>query len=434
MITLCHDDYTIGWICALPLEMAAAKAMLDEIHEGLPVQPNDHNAYTLGKIGKHNVVIACLPTGDYGTASASTVAMQLLSSFRAIRAGLLVGIGGGIPSDEVDIRLGDVVVGVPTSRTTLGGVVQYDLGKAVRDGRFERTGALNRPPQILATAVSKLQAVHQMEGSRIPSFVDEIGKKYPRMRDAYTVSYLQDRLFDARYPHVKLMNFPKSTCSKCKSTRLINRPARSNSDPVVHYGIIASGNQVVKDSHLRDRLGRGLGAYCVEMEAAGLVNNYPCLVVRGICDYADSHKNKEWQGYAAAVAAAYGKELLLMTSDSSVNRKEIPSNARLAGRGHTDRTTAYLKMREQDCLRSLQLSNIDIPRLLHKGIIETKWKEVFGIKAYNEWYTGDGGGGLIWIKGKPGSGKSTFMKHAFCRAVEELRDTGASIAGFFFNG
>ncbi|KUM57039.1 hypothetical protein ACN42_g10158 [Penicillium freii] len=82
---------------------------------------------------------------------------------------------------------------------------------------------------------------------------------------------------------------------------------------MVHYGLIASSNQVVKDSQLRDRLGRELDAYCVEMEAAGLMNNYPCLVIRGICDYADSHKNKEWQGYAATVAAAYAKEVLSVT-------------------------------------------------------------------------------------------------------------------------
>lgn len=47
------------------------------------------------------------------------------------------------------------------------------------------------------------------------------------------------------------------------------------------------------------------------MEAAGLMNDFPCLVIRGICDYADSHKNKQWQPYAAAVAAGYMKELLL---------------------------------------------------------------------------------------------------------------------------
>jgi nucleoside phosphorylase len=106
--------------------------MLDEVYDDLPVQPNDHNAYTLGKIGEHNIVIACLPSGQYGIASASTVAMQLLSSFQSVKIGLLVGIGGGIPSQKVDVRLGDVVVGLPSSSNTHGGVVQYDLGKLAR--------------------------------------------------------------------------------------------------------------------------------------------------------------------------------------------------------------------------------------------------------------------------------------------------------------
>ena len=61
----------------------------------------------------------------------------------------------------------------------------------------------------------------------------------------------------------------------------------------------------------RDRISRELGGVlCFEMEAAGLMNTFPCLVIRGICDYSDSHKNKDWQAYAAATAAAYAKELL----------------------------------------------------------------------------------------------------------------------------
>jgi nucleoside phosphorylase len=51
-------------------------------------------------------------------------------------------------------------------------------------------------------------------------------------------------------------------------------------------------------------------ALCFEMEAAGLMLDFPCVVIRGVCDYADSHKNKEWQGYAALAAVAYTKELL----------------------------------------------------------------------------------------------------------------------------
>ena len=103
-----HHDYTVAWVCALPLEMAAAKAMLDEIHPDLPTSSNDQNTYVLGKICAHNVV--SLPSGIYGTTSAATVASQMLFTFRSIRFGLMVGIAGGAPSEEVDIRLGDVVV------------------------------------------------------------------------------------------------------------------------------------------------------------------------------------------------------------------------------------------------------------------------------------------------------------------------------------
>jgi nucleoside phosphorylase len=61
---------------------------------------------------------------------------------------------------------------------------------------------------------------------------------------------------------------------------------------------------------MRDQLSKELGGVlCFEMEAAGLMNVFPCVVIRGICDYADAHKHKQWQEYAAAVAAAYAKSL-----------------------------------------------------------------------------------------------------------------------------
>ena len=90
------------------------------------------------------------------------------------------------------------------------------------------------------------------------------------------------------------------------------RPPRNDEvdDPMVHYGLIASANQVMKDALIRDRLSEEKGVLCFEMEAAGLMNHFPCLVIRGICDYSDSHKNKEWQGYAAMTAAAYAKDVL----------------------------------------------------------------------------------------------------------------------------
>src|ERR1700753_924171 len=93
-----HKDYTVGWICALPKEMAAARAMLDQEHNPLPARNKDNNIYVLGELGDHNVVIACLPSRSTGTVSAANVAQQMLSTFQSIRFGLMVGIGGGIPS------------------------------------------------------------------------------------------------------------------------------------------------------------------------------------------------------------------------------------------------------------------------------------------------------------------------------------------------
>src|SRR5271155_1157389 len=137
MITLTHDDYTVGWICALPLELAASMTMLDDKHEALAAKSGDNNSYILGSIGPHNVVMACLPSAQYGTTSAAVVASDMRRSFPKLRIRLMVGIGGGVPSDQVDIRLGDVVVGKPGLNH--GSVVRYDFGKVVAGGEFEQT-------------------------------------------------------------------------------------------------------------------------------------------------------------------------------------------------------------------------------------------------------------------------------------------------------
>src|ERR1700722_2021770 len=96
------EDYTVGWVCALPIELAAATVLLDEEHESFPYNDNDPNLYTLGRIGEHNVVLACLPAGQIGTSSAAAVAIQMQSKFASLRVSLMVGIGGGVPSAESD--------------------------------------------------------------------------------------------------------------------------------------------------------------------------------------------------------------------------------------------------------------------------------------------------------------------------------------------
>lgn len=318
-----HHDYTVGIICAISLEIAATKAMFDEIHPNLENSRTDNNTYILGKICEHNVVAACLPVGVYGTTSASIVASQMLSSFGSVRFWLMVGIGGGAPTKKHDIRLGDVVVSIPTSR--FEGVVQYDYGKTISGGRFERTGTLNKPPSFLLTAVARLRADHELKDHRTPNLLSDMLRRHPRMVPNFTHrGQGQDLLFSAEYDHVD----PSKSCEDCCNRRkLLARPLRASNNPEIHYGLIASANQVMKHGRTRNNIVKQLDVLCFEMEAAGLMDNFPCLVIRGICDYADSHKNKHWQGYAAATASAYAKELLSVVPVTS-SAEESPQTLR----------------------------------------------------------------------------------------------------------
>lgn len=306
---LSRDEYTVGWVCALPVELAAAQEMLDEEHVTPPSEAHDTNIYTCGRVGEHNVVIACLPKGQTGKSSAASVASNMQSAFRSIRFGLMVGIGGGVPSEEADIRLGDVVVSSPDK--THGGVVQYDFGKN-KPGGFERTGSLNAPPAILLNAVSILQARHMRRKGMMQEHISRIETLQGFGRGEAG----PDALFEATHDHAN-----GRTCEKCDTACLVHRPKRAQ-EVFVHYGTIASGDQVMRSAAERDRVSSvlGGGVLCFEMEAAGLMNNWPCLVIRGICDYADSHKNKRWQPYAAGVAAAYAKELLQVIPAADVTK------------------------------------------------------------------------------------------------------------------
>ncbi|KAL5357315.1 purine and uridine phosphorylase [Aspergillus floccosus] len=302
-----HDDYTVGWTCISPLETATAKLMLDKVHPPLPQLEIDPNTYVLGSIGKHNVVIATLPFDIHD--SLTPAPLRLVSTFPAIRCIFSVGIGGGIPSSDADIRLGDIVVSHPTDRSP-GGVIQYDLGRVPGE-----IATLDRPPEFLLAALATLRAHHSQEDSQVAEFVPDIGT------DEFQRPASEDCLFQAGYVHIRPDDRVLSdTCINCDRSELVLRPKRDNEGPVVHYGLIVSTNQVLKDSKTRDRLAHDLGAYCIKLEAAEPMDGAPCLVIRGISDYADSHKNKAWQKYAAAVAAAYAKELLLVIPTRQIHQ------------------------------------------------------------------------------------------------------------------
>ena len=322
------NGYTIGWICAIHTEYVAAQAFLDEEHDRPEkLSPSDSNDYTLGEICGHNVVIAVLPDGEYGISSAASVARDMLHSFPNIRIGLMVGIGGGVPSLKHDIRLGDIVVCASSSRDRKGCILQYDFGKTVQGQSFCPIGFLNQPPTILRTAVSGLRAQYERKGHQLKEAISAVLEKNKKMRQKYQQPDIEsDRLYQSEVVHPP---DSKASCAKtCGITKLIPRLNRTEDEdaPMVHYGLIASGDKLMKDAQIRDKLANEKEVLCFEMEAAGLMNHFPCLVIRGICDYSDSHKNKEWQGYAAIAAAAYTKDLLQRIVPSKVETESKISN------------------------------------------------------------------------------------------------------------
>lgn len=300
-----HSSYTVGILCALPLELLAVRALLDTKHQSLKYIRGDSNTYALGTMSDHMVVAACLPSGEYGTNAAADSASNMKRTFPNIEFCLLVGIGGGAPTYESDIRLGDVVVSLPTTRYP--GVIQYDRGKEIEGNTFELTGSLHPPPRCLMTAISSLRSNPDLPSNALQSSIEEVTRRVPEPLASKYQHPGQDQDW-----------LQKAICVACqrqgecpnRDSHLYERAHRSTSQPEIHYGLIASGNRVLKDASIRDRWAQEYGILCFEMEAAGVMNTFPCLVIRGICDYADSYKDKRWQHYAAATAAAYAKLLL----------------------------------------------------------------------------------------------------------------------------
>ncbi|KAL7755657.1 hypothetical protein ACKLNR_014184 [Fusarium oxysporum f. sp. zingiberi] len=413
---LSHDDYKVGWICPLEVEQIAALEMLDEEHDRLPQPSTDRNVYTLGSIAGHNVVIAGLPQAD--SKAAAQVVTQMRTTFPNLKFGLLVGIGGGVPvkTDNGMIRLGDVVVSKPAAGHS--GAVQYDQGRA-KDGHFERTGALAPPPDVLLNAAQDLAA--RRARSRTDPVKENIKKIDTTIEGLRRFKYpgpKLDHLYEADYIHLK----PGVSCDECKCdpARRIPRAADDeDNEPsvVVHRGNIACGELVVKDALLRDRLAREYGLICFETEAAGALGAFPCMVIRGISDYADTHKNDQWHGYAAAVAAAYGRQLFFHMPVDQVRRNVSEPAERLR---QDDRCLGDLRSTDphDDKTRIEQTKG---------GLLEDSYRWILNNADFQQWRD-DEQSRLLWIKGDPGKGKTMLL----CGIINELKKQTTKLLSYFF--
>ncbi|KAF7173474.1 hypothetical protein CNMCM6106_007558 [Aspergillus hiratsukae] len=438
------EQYTVGWICALETEYVAARAFLDKKHDRPEtLSPNDNNHYTLGEIGGHQVVIAVLPDGEYGTSSAAGVARDMLHSFPNIRFGLMVGIGGGVPTKR-DIRLGDVVVS--SSRNGRGGLLQYDFGKELQGQEFHRTGFLNQPPPILRAAVSGLQAQYEEEGHRLKESIQTVLETNKRLKRKYTRPPPEtDRLYESQFTHVP--DSEASCAELCDDSKTIFRPERTDDedDPAIHYGLIASGNKVIKDAIFRDKLAAEKDVLCFEMEAAGLMNHFPCLVIRGVCDYADSHKSKEWQGYAAMVAAAYARDLLYQIVPQRVKaeRKACEVLDGIQNQLHNvSRNVDNIHSITSGSAREINAmaQSIDLKELPvadgaefetymdqhEEECLPGTRKEL--LLNIEEWAVSSEGKCIFWLNGLAGTGKSTISR----TVAKSFKERGLLAASFFF--
>lgn len=310
-------DYTVGWICAKLFEYAAAKVFLDKEHpEPEAVAKNDGNNYTVGEMGKHMVVIATLPDGDTGNSSVAAVARNMLHSFPNVRFGLLVGVGGGVPNQHNDIRLGDVVVSSPGDQ--YGGVIQYDFGRTIQTQDFQPTGYLNNPPYVLRTAVTRIRGDHEIHGHTIEDTINGILTRNSKMRETYK---RPDAGSDPLFQHRIERRRKDGTSHALRPAEQDKRPG-VDGNIAIHYGLIASASDPMVDEEIRDKLASKMKILCFETGAAGLMNHFPCIVIRGVGDYADSTSIKAWEGYATMTAAAYAKGLLSVISLNAIENQK----------------------------------------------------------------------------------------------------------------
>ncbi|KAJ3496634.1 hypothetical protein NLG97_g2517 [Lecanicillium saksenae] len=456
--------YRIVWIAPLEIEAQAALLLLDKRHHGrFPVDDDDDYTYEAGEICGHNVVVATLPVGElYGTGSASAIASHVRRFFRNLWLGLLVGVAAGLPNFErdppLDIRLGDVLVALPQGDNA--GLIAYDLGKETENG-FEplrRGHALAQTHRLIRSAIGSIKLDAPNDVDLFLPYYDKIRHKLHDTGSFDDPGQQHDILYHANGEE-KISREP----------RPVSRRTR------VWYGPIGSGEKLMKNAQRRNELRDRYNIIGLEMEAAGTMDRIPVGVIRGVCDYGDEHKNKMWQPYAAAMAAAYAKAVLARIPPKAVVRVQGPAiendvTNRLANNlkrtldGNSismidrrakspriERTDTEMsepvphpevdaqeECLNQDQIRALLLSLAFNQIYSRHDTIEKAYGRtcewLSETREYIDWFESPDKltehHGFLWIKGHPGAGKSTLMKSALHKARETNR---GSFIAFFFN-
>ncbi|PNP58140.1 hypothetical protein THARTR1_02298 [Trichoderma harzianum] len=330
-----RDEFEVALICALPLEYNAVALLFDEFWDesgdryGRAI--GDPNTYTTGRFGSFDVVLVLLP--NTGNISAASATASLRSSYSGLRLVILTGTCGGVPFSGTgdEILLGDVII----SKT----VIQYDYGRQypdefkARDTTEDILGRPNKDIRGLFTVLETELAREQLE-KRATVFLKQIQDLPPKgnLRPADIYKYpgaYSDRLFEANYHHKHYISCHKcddavceesrdSTCDSvgCDDQHIIKRRrletnraskqqgfCEESQAPSIFIGRFGSSDRVVKSGKHRDEIAKHYGIIAFETEAAGVWDELPCIIIKGISNYADGHESKHWQNFAAATAA-----------------------------------------------------------------------------------------------------------------------------------
>ncbi|KAI6636558.1 hypothetical protein MCOR14_005204 [Pyricularia oryzae] len=423
-----NAKYTIGWIIAIETEFSASATFFDEEHDNVDTVDNDENAYLFGSIGTHNVVMASLPKGRIGTNPAASAIGDMVRSFPNLRFVIMVGIACGAPTAHNDIRLGDVVVGVPGSGQ--GGVRHCDFGVSRQNADFKEYGHLNGPPTKVLGAITRLHTKHTRRGHDFEKRITANLDKNPPMKSRFSRPKT-DMLYKPDCEHPTGKNI--SLCSiTCPPESILERTERNKDDFIrVHYGIIASGNRKIEDAVYRDKYAEEANILCFEMEAAGIMNRFPCLVIRGICDYADTHINKDWQGFAAMAAAAYAYDFL-----SSIPPKAIEAEKQLVEvidklAQNVERAVPKIENINRDIaftkLPTAKGATFDDHANEHDPACHPDTRVDLLDDIYR-WIENPNGKHIFWLRGMAGTGKSTISR----TVAKKISETKMPIASFFF--
>lgn len=335
------NGFEIAILCALPKERAAVLLLLDDrwdecgdTRHRYPRAEKDYNTYTHGRIGRFNVVIVLLYT--IGKVPAAGAATAVRIGYPNISLALVVGICAGVPFPKKrrEIILGDVVIS--------NILIHCDFGRQYTDvfkAKVEVEDIYGRPTLNIQSLLSSLaddtqrdvearaaEYLQQLQNNNDSDARRETGKyKYPGVD--------RDKLFEDDYEHKH--HEPILDCGRCtqghtceasreakchelgcSDSKLVLRQRLAQcrvqgSLPLLqtHIGRMGSGDGVIRSAQYRNDLA-AKGVIGIEMEGAGVWDQLPCIVVKGVCDYADSHKGKEWQEYAAATAASVAKAIL----------------------------------------------------------------------------------------------------------------------------